>query len=175
MTMKMSENVSKLVRRLRREAGLTQSELAERIDTTQSVISRLEDDDYEGHSLSMLYRIGAALNRRIIVTATGGERPRMTVREEAPGYDPTTEAPAGGDESLATVDSDRFATRIARRFADQGVTESDVLEAVRWARGGNALPSLEELRGAIKVGAGNVQNDLRRARARRGRESGARQ
>ena len=41
----------------RTEAGLSQKELAEMIGTTQSVISRLEDADYEGHSLSMLSRI----------------------------------------------------------------------------------------------------------------------
>jgi hypothetical protein len=29
------------------------------------VISRLEDADYSGHSLKMLQRIGAALNRRL--------------------------------------------------------------------------------------------------------------
>ena len=33
--------------------------------TTQSVISRLEDADYEGHSLAMLNRIAAALERRV--------------------------------------------------------------------------------------------------------------
>lgn len=35
------------------------------IDTTQSVISRLEDANYEGHSLSMLGRIANALNRKV--------------------------------------------------------------------------------------------------------------
>jgi len=43
-----------LIRALREAAGLTQRELAERIGSTQSVISRLESDDYDGHSLSML-------------------------------------------------------------------------------------------------------------------------
>ena len=33
--------------------------------TTASVICRLEDADYEGHSLSMLNRIASALDRRI--------------------------------------------------------------------------------------------------------------
>ncbi|NLX21224.1 MAG: transcriptional regulator, partial [Phycisphaerae bacterium] len=33
--------------------------------TTPSVISRLEDADYQGHSLSMLRRIAAALNQRV--------------------------------------------------------------------------------------------------------------
>ena len=35
------------------------------IGTTQSVISRLEDADYEGHSLSMLNRIAEALDKRL--------------------------------------------------------------------------------------------------------------
>jgi len=48
-----------LVREMREGAGLTQVELAKRIGTTQSVIARLEDAEYRGHSLSMLERIAA--------------------------------------------------------------------------------------------------------------------
>lgn len=50
---------------LRRQAGLTQKQLAKQIGTTQSVISRLEDADYRGHSLEMLRRIAAALHCRV--------------------------------------------------------------------------------------------------------------
>ena len=50
---------------LRRSAGLSQRELAELAGTTASVICRLEDADYEGHSLSMLRRIAAALRKRV--------------------------------------------------------------------------------------------------------------
>lgn len=50
---------------LRDKAGLTQKELAKLVGTTPSVISRLEDADYEGHSLSMLRRIAAALDKRV--------------------------------------------------------------------------------------------------------------
>lgn len=39
---------------LRTQAGLTQQQLAMRVGTTQSVISRLEDADYNGHTLNML-------------------------------------------------------------------------------------------------------------------------
>ena len=46
----------------RTAAGLTQKELARRIGTSQSVIARLEDADYKGHSLSMLRRIADALD-----------------------------------------------------------------------------------------------------------------
>jgi len=50
---------------LRRSSGLSQAELARRVGTTQSVISRLEDANYEGHSLAMLNRIAAAVERRV--------------------------------------------------------------------------------------------------------------
>jgi ribosome-binding protein aMBF1 (putative translation factor) len=49
-----------LVREMREDAGLTQSELARKIGTTQSVIARLEDAEYAGHSLTTLERIAAA-------------------------------------------------------------------------------------------------------------------
>lgn len=55
------------IRKAREEAGLTQEELAKKVETTQSVISRLEDADYEGHTLSMLQRIADALHRRVII------------------------------------------------------------------------------------------------------------
>ena len=41
------------------------SELAEAVGTKQQVIARLEDADYEGHSLSMLRRIAEALDHRL--------------------------------------------------------------------------------------------------------------
>ena len=53
--------VSQLIYAARTKAGLSQADLADRIGTRQSVISRLEDADYEGHSLNMLHRIAAAL------------------------------------------------------------------------------------------------------------------
>jgi len=58
----LSAELAQLIYMARTQAGLTQQQLAERIGTKQSVIARLEDTDYEGHSLSMLYRIARALN-----------------------------------------------------------------------------------------------------------------
>lgn len=52
----------------RKAAGLTQAQLAERIGTTQSVISDLEDAEYEGHSLAMLRRIASALGLSVQVS-----------------------------------------------------------------------------------------------------------
>lgn len=50
---------------LRTKAGLTQRQLAKLVGTTAPVICRLEDADYEGHSLAMLRRIAAALDKRV--------------------------------------------------------------------------------------------------------------
>jgi ribosome-binding protein aMBF1 (putative translation factor) len=51
-----------LVREMREEAGLTQTELAKKAGTTQSVIARLEDAEYTGHSLATLERIASSLS-----------------------------------------------------------------------------------------------------------------
>jgi ribosome-binding protein aMBF1 (putative translation factor) len=58
----------------RTNAGLTQKQLAELIDTKQPVISQLEDADYEGHSLSMLKRIATALNCRLEIRIVASTR-----------------------------------------------------------------------------------------------------
>ena len=52
---------------LRTQAGLSQAQLAKLVGTTQSVISRLEDADYSGHSFNMLRRIASALHCRVEV------------------------------------------------------------------------------------------------------------
>ena len=57
--------IGKMIYDARVKARLTQKQLAAMIDSDQSVISRLEDADYEGHSLSMLRRIAEALGTRL--------------------------------------------------------------------------------------------------------------
>ena len=52
---------------LRKEAGLSQKELAQRVGTSQQQISRLESPSYEGHSLSMLRRVAEALGATLHV------------------------------------------------------------------------------------------------------------
>ncbi|MEB3356325.1 MAG: helix-turn-helix transcriptional regulator [Synechococcales bacterium] len=61
----LNAELAQLIYQARTQAGLTQQQLADRMGTKQSVIARLEDADYEGHSLSMLQRIAKALNRRL--------------------------------------------------------------------------------------------------------------
>lgn len=64
---RVNADVAAEIYELRTSRGLTQSELASRVGTTQSVIARLEDADYQGHSLRMLRRIAEALGARLTV------------------------------------------------------------------------------------------------------------
>jgi len=59
------DEIARKVHELRAKAGLTQGRLAKLVGTTPSVISRLEDADYTGHSLKMLRRIAAVLDKRV--------------------------------------------------------------------------------------------------------------
>ena len=69
-----NDQVARKIAALRAEAGLSQRQLARLIGTTASVICRLEDADYEGHSLAMLNRIATALNRRVEIHFVPTER-----------------------------------------------------------------------------------------------------
>ena len=59
--------IAEQVYNLRTQANLSQKKLADLVGTTQSVISRLEDADYNGHSLTMLRKIAAVLNQHVEV------------------------------------------------------------------------------------------------------------
>jgi transcriptional regulator with XRE-family HTH domain len=61
----LNAEIGQLIYDARTKTGLTQKQLAHRLGTTQSVISRLESADYEGHSLSMLQRIAEALGQKL--------------------------------------------------------------------------------------------------------------
>ena len=60
-------DIAQQVYDLRHQANLTQEQLAKLIGTKASAISRLEDAEYQGHSLRMLARIAAALGQRVEV------------------------------------------------------------------------------------------------------------
>ena len=64
---KLNAEIAQQLYALRVKAGLTQKQLAALVGTTDSAISRLEDADYDGHSLKVLQRISAALNKRLEV------------------------------------------------------------------------------------------------------------
>ncbi|MCB1154835.1 helix-turn-helix transcriptional regulator [bacterium] len=64
-----SEDLSFAVRiiELRTAMGLSQKQLADKLGTTQSVISRIENSNYQGHSLKTLRKVADALDARVVI------------------------------------------------------------------------------------------------------------
>ncbi|MHB9096766.1 MAG: helix-turn-helix domain-containing protein [Syntrophales bacterium] len=73
---------------MRKDAGLSQKELARRVGTTQQQISRLESPAYEGHSLSMLRRVAGVLGATVHVELRLQRAPqkRLEVAEPQKNY-----------------------------------------------------------------------------------------
>ena len=69
-----SDQVARKLTALRIAHGLSQRQLAKLTGTTASVICRLGDANYEGHSLAMLNRIAAALNQRVEIRFMPADR-----------------------------------------------------------------------------------------------------
>jgi ribosome-binding protein aMBF1 (putative translation factor) len=70
--------IASLIYHLRAKAGLSQRALATKVGTTASVICRLEDADYEGHSLVILRRVAAALGKRVEIRFVPAAKPKRT-------------------------------------------------------------------------------------------------
>ena len=80
-------DVALQIAELRRQAGLSQKELAKLLHTSQQQISRLESTGYEGHSLSMLRRVAEVLHARVrVVFEAVDERAGAHVAETAASY-----------------------------------------------------------------------------------------
>lgn len=60
--------LGQLIYDLRTQAKLSQRELAERMGTTQSVISRLEEGGGARNRIDTLARVATALNRHLVVS-----------------------------------------------------------------------------------------------------------
>ena len=69
---------------LREQSGLTQTELARKLKTSQQQISRLESPSYEGHSLSMLRRVAKVLHARVRVVIEAETRGEADALAEHP-------------------------------------------------------------------------------------------
>jgi len=67
---------------LRKKAGLSQKELAQRVGTSQQQISRLESTSYEGHSLSMLRRVAEVLGAKVHIDIQLLEHPEQAAIAE---------------------------------------------------------------------------------------------
>lgn len=117
-------NTAQEIYALRERHKLTQSELARRAHTTQSVIARLEDAGYGGHSLRMLQRIAVAVGEEVIVrfapkAADRAKRVRVT---------------AGGKVKVAT--RGKSAKKVVRTIFDR--TSSSTAKGPAKKRSGKA-------------------------------------
>ncbi len=72
---------------LREKAGLSQKDLARKLNTSQQQISRIESPSYEGHSLSMLRRVAKLLRAHVRVVIEPDDRaPGSSLAESPPPY-----------------------------------------------------------------------------------------
>lgn len=63
--------IAEQIIKLRKEAGLTQAELAAKIGTTGSVISRYENADYNRYEVQSLFRIAQACGGSLKINFEG--------------------------------------------------------------------------------------------------------
>jgi ribosome-binding protein aMBF1 (putative translation factor) len=75
--------IARQIFELRTKSGLSQRELAARVGTSASAICRLEDADYDGHSLSLLKRIAQALGTQVEIQFVSVSAVRIPARRVA--------------------------------------------------------------------------------------------
>lgn len=63
----MEQGIAWQIRANREGRGLSQRQLAERIDTHQSAVSRLEDPEHGGHTLPTLLKLAQAFDCALLV------------------------------------------------------------------------------------------------------------
>ncbi|MFZ1248940.1 MAG: UDP-N-acetylglucosamine 1-carboxyvinyltransferase [Candidatus Saccharimonadales bacterium] len=84
MTTHPNEKIGDFIARLRQERGLTQAELAKRLNTSQSAINRIEKGR-QNLSLETLSRLGEALNKQIVSLGSGSVNLRIEGGHELSG------------------------------------------------------------------------------------------
>src|SRR3970282_2920791 len=69
--------------RLRKEAGLTQAQVAQRAKTTASAISRYENAEYDRYELRTLQRIVLACGGRLDINMEAGPKTQRAAEQDA--------------------------------------------------------------------------------------------
>lgn len=77
MTEDYKDRIGNLIRDARKHRGMTQTQFAERLGTSQSAINRIEKG-HQNLSLEMVARIGAALDSEIVALGAGPTHLRVT-------------------------------------------------------------------------------------------------
>lgn len=118
----VGSDVAQLIYDARVTAHLTQKQLAELIGTKQPVIARLEDADYNGHSLSMLTRIAFVLGYGLEIQMVPPAIPKLVSKKAVPATSVLTPPP----ESLLPTHP-KFSSSVKRAAAaEAGRSSSSV-------------------------------------------------
>lgn len=140
---RINAEIAQAIYALRTQAGLTQRQLAALVETSASAICRLEDADYEGHSLAMLRRIAAALGKQVelhFVSAQGTPAAAIVRVHDL-------------DESQALEQAGkRYAQALLTALQALGVLQKDIAKKLRvsehlvscWARGTYLANQIQE-------------------------------
>ena len=69
-----STEIARKLAKLRESKGLSQAAIAKMLKTSQAAISRLENPDYQGHSVRMIVRYAKALGQEVAISFHGASR-----------------------------------------------------------------------------------------------------
>jgi|GEM_PF-446801 len=105
----LNMEIAQIIYDARESSGVSQRELARRMGTSQSAISRQECLDYRGHTISMLARMLAAMDLELVV----GVRPLAK---------PTARAAAGKAKSAKITKPASKIVKPASKVAKSGGT-----------------------------------------------------
>jgi len=130
-TASFNADVAMKVYEARTEAGLSQKKLAELVGTQQSVISRIEDAEYEGHSLKLLRRIAKALGKELQIEFYACAKTSPEVVET---LSPIWEFPEGwvdvwAEAPVTTLQAPTKPPEISEMFRQTGTLSGPVVSA----------------------------------------------
>ncbi|QQS69293.1 UDP-N-acetylglucosamine 1-carboxyvinyltransferase [Candidatus Saccharibacteria bacterium] len=161
MTTQTNERIGDFVARVRQERGMTQTELAKRLGTSQSAINRIEKGR-QNLSLETLGRLSEALNKQIISLGSGSVNLRIAGGHELHGSIQlkTSKNAAVGLLCAALLNhgTTKFVNfpRIEEVFRILEVLESIGVQA-KWTNGSDL-----ELRRPAKLNLGNMNKEAAR-------------
>jgi transcriptional regulator with XRE-family HTH domain len=140
---RLNGDVAHAIYDLRTKHRLTQRELAERVGTKQPVIARLEDADYEGHSLTMLNRIASALQQRVKIAfvplrGAAVSTPDRSLYATRPDVAPSRAAASAGRPPEAAQSTKRSASDTRRSDSEPLPVSRRKSEGQRFAAAGGS-------------------------------------
>jgi transcriptional regulator with XRE-family HTH domain len=106
---------------LRENAGLTQKELAERLNVKQSNISRWEQPGYQGYKLKMLNKIVRNLGGALNVSFTKPTYNLIQAKKIMFSYKSTTKDLSAGTETTTQLDFENYSVTAVATAESKGI------------------------------------------------------